>query len=179
MWTAGARQRISLRLNAPIGLTRHRAAAVGLQAPRMLGAFPALKPRSALVNGPVGCALMSGLSRGVRRWPSWVCACVSGPQLRHQQLFGRSFEAVPFTGLWCVIRVAGVSWWPGVLSGDALGQRHAEPGHAVERRAADPSPDPGPLGHAPAAAPSLRPRRAPGWQVRVCGRNAHCRARLP
>ena len=41
-------------------------------------------------------------------------------------------------GLWCVIRVAGVSRRPGVLSGNALEQRHAEPGHAVERRAADP-----------------------------------------
>ena len=40
--------------------------------------------------------------------------------------------------LWCAIRVAGVSRRPGVLSGDALGQRHAEPAHAVERRAADP-----------------------------------------
>jgi len=24
---------------------------------------------------------MSGLSHGVRRWPSWVCACVSGANL--------------------------------------------------------------------------------------------------
>ena len=30
---------------------------------------------------PVSCALMSGLSRGSRRWPSWVCACVSGTNL--------------------------------------------------------------------------------------------------
>jgi hypothetical protein len=31
-----------------------------------------------LVKDPVSCALMSGLSRGTCRWPSWVCACVSG-----------------------------------------------------------------------------------------------------
>ena len=38
MWTAGARQRISLRLDASIGLTRHGAAAAGLrQAPRRRG----------------------------------------------------------------------------------------------------------------------------------------------
>ena len=38
MWTAGARQQIPLRLDAPIGLTRHGAAAAGLrQAPRMWG----------------------------------------------------------------------------------------------------------------------------------------------
>src|ERR1700733_8210277 len=30
---------------------------------------------------PVSCALMSGLLRGVRRWPSWVFAYVSGTNL--------------------------------------------------------------------------------------------------
>lgn len=30
---------------------------------------------------PVSCALMSGLLRGVCRWPSWVCACVLGANL--------------------------------------------------------------------------------------------------
>ena len=55
------------------------------------GHFRLVKPRSASVRGPVGCALMSGLSHGVRRWPSWVCACVSGANLvrvlaaRHRQ----------------------------------------------------------------------------------------------
>ena len=34
--------------------------------------------RSALGEDPVRCALMSGLSRGACRWPSWVCACVPG-----------------------------------------------------------------------------------------------------
>jgi len=33
-------------------------------------------------GSPVSCALMSGLSRGVCRWPLWVCACVSGTNLR-------------------------------------------------------------------------------------------------
>ena len=42
---------------------------------------PVMKPRSTLVKDPVRCALMSGLSRGARRWPSWVCACVSGTNL--------------------------------------------------------------------------------------------------
>ena len=37
--------------------------------------------RSAEVKDPVSCALMSGLSRGARRWPSWVYACVSGTNL--------------------------------------------------------------------------------------------------
>ena len=30
------------------------------------------------VKDPVRSALMSGLSRGSSRWPSWVCACVPG-----------------------------------------------------------------------------------------------------
>jgi hypothetical protein len=34
-----------------------------------------------LAKGPVSCALMSGLWGGVRRWPSWVCAHVSGTYL--------------------------------------------------------------------------------------------------
>jgi hypothetical protein len=33
------------------------------------------------VKDPVSCALMSGLSRGTCRWPSWVYACVSGTNL--------------------------------------------------------------------------------------------------
>ena len=28
------------------------------------------------VEDPVSCGLMSGLRRGIRRWPSWVSACV-------------------------------------------------------------------------------------------------------
>jgi hypothetical protein len=36
---------------------------------------------SVLEKDPVGCALMSGLSRGACRWPSWVCAYVSGTNL--------------------------------------------------------------------------------------------------
>jgi len=39
----------------------------------------------------VRCAPMSGLSHGCCRWPSWVCACVSGtkPQsvLKAQSVF--------------------------------------------------------------------------------------------
>lgn len=37
--------------------------------------------RSTSVKDPVSRALMSGLSRGADRWPSWVCACVSGTNL--------------------------------------------------------------------------------------------------
>src|SRR4051794_39987893 len=37
--------------------------------------------RSALLEGPVRCALTSGLSRGRRRWPSWACARVPGTNL--------------------------------------------------------------------------------------------------
>jgi hypothetical protein len=33
------------------------------------------------VKDPVSCALMSDLLRGVRRWPSWVFAYVSGTNL--------------------------------------------------------------------------------------------------
>jgi hypothetical protein len=45
-------------------------------------ASPAVrKRRFASVNGPVRCALMSGLSRGRCRWPSWVCARVPGTNL--------------------------------------------------------------------------------------------------
>jgi hypothetical protein len=36
---------------------------------------------SALEKDPVSCALMSDLSRGIRRWPSWVCAYVSDTDL--------------------------------------------------------------------------------------------------
>jgi len=35
----------------------------------------------ALGEDPVSRALMSGLLRGVCRWPSWVCACVSDTNL--------------------------------------------------------------------------------------------------
>ena len=35
----------------------------------------------ACMEGPVSCALMSGLLRGTCRWPSWVCACVLGANL--------------------------------------------------------------------------------------------------
>ena len=38
--------------------------------------------RSAPVKDPVSRALMSGLSRGTCRWPSWVYACVSGTNLQ-------------------------------------------------------------------------------------------------
>src|SRR4028119_1049985 len=34
------------------------------------------------VEDPVSCGLMSGLRRGIRRWPSWVSACVSGANLK-------------------------------------------------------------------------------------------------
>ena len=37
--------------------------------------------RLAWLKGPVRCALMSGLSRGRRRWPPWVCAHVPGTNL--------------------------------------------------------------------------------------------------
>jgi hypothetical protein len=37
--------------------------------------------RSTSVKDPVSCALMSGLLRGDRRWPSWVYAYVSGTNL--------------------------------------------------------------------------------------------------
>ena len=40
-----------------------------------------MKRRSALAKDPVSCALMSGLQRGIDRWPSWVCAYVSGTNL--------------------------------------------------------------------------------------------------
>jgi hypothetical protein len=39
---------------------------------------------SALVKDPVRCALMSGLSRGTRRWPSWGFADVPGTKLHHE-----------------------------------------------------------------------------------------------
>ena len=39
---------------------------------------PLSNRRSALGKDPVRCALMSGLSRGACRWPTWVCACVPG-----------------------------------------------------------------------------------------------------
>src|SRR5215212_8655625 len=35
-----------------------------------------LKSDAGVREGPVSCALMSGLLRGICRWPSWVCACV-------------------------------------------------------------------------------------------------------
>src|SRR5919107_6125099 len=40
--------------------------------------------------------------------------------------------------LWCAIRVMGAERSLDALSGDALRQRHTEPGHPVEHRAADP-----------------------------------------
>jgi hypothetical protein len=51
---------------------------------RSLGAAGKIRLRnhcSALEKDPVSCALMSGLLRGVRRWPSWVYADVSGTNL--------------------------------------------------------------------------------------------------
>src|SRR3954468_6448754 len=39
---------------------------------------------------------------------------------------------------WCRNRIVDVGWSPGALSGDTPRHRHAEPGHAVQRRAADP-----------------------------------------
>jgi hypothetical protein len=39
---------------------------------------PRSNRRSAFGKDPVRCALMSGLSRGACRWPTWVCACVPG-----------------------------------------------------------------------------------------------------
>ena len=46
------------------------------------GMAAAGKSHSALETDPVSGALMSGLWRGVRRWPSWVCACVPGTNLK-------------------------------------------------------------------------------------------------
>src|SRR5215208_4386476 len=40
-----------------------------------------LKSDAGVREGPVSCALMSGLLRGICRWPSWVCACVLGANL--------------------------------------------------------------------------------------------------
>ena len=40
-----------------------------------------VRRHSALEKDPVSCALMSGLLRGACRWPSWVCAYVSGTNL--------------------------------------------------------------------------------------------------
>ncbi|MGH3100099.1 MAG: hypothetical protein ACRDPU_03850, partial [Thermoleophilia bacterium] len=34
------------------------------------------------MEDPVSCGLMSGLRRGIRRWPSWVSACVLGANLK-------------------------------------------------------------------------------------------------
>src|SRR3954462_5776622 len=48
---------------------------------RSLGTRPCVKRSLACVGGPVSPALMSGLLRGTCRWPSWVCACVSGAKL--------------------------------------------------------------------------------------------------
>jgi hypothetical protein len=42
---------------------------------------PFMNRWSTLMKDPVSCALMSGLSRGTCRWPSWVYACVSGTNL--------------------------------------------------------------------------------------------------
>ncbi len=39
---------------------------------------PLSNRRPAFGKDPVRCALMSGLSRGACRWPTWVCACVPG-----------------------------------------------------------------------------------------------------
>ncbi len=41
-----------------------------------------IRRRSTLGRNPVSCALMSGLPCGACRWPSWVCASVSGTNLR-------------------------------------------------------------------------------------------------
>jgi hypothetical protein len=48
----------------------------------MEGAAASTNYYSALEKGPVSCALMSDLLRGGRRWPSWVCAYVSGTDLK-------------------------------------------------------------------------------------------------
>ena len=67
MWTAGARQRISARLDAPIVLTWHGAATAKLrEAPRVRG-LGGIEARSALVKGPASCALVSGLTWGLLR----------------------------------------------------------------------------------------------------------------
>jgi hypothetical protein len=52
-----------------------------MTAQRMDRVFADESHPSALEKDPVSCALMSGLSCGVRRWPSWVCAYVSGTNL--------------------------------------------------------------------------------------------------
>jgi hypothetical protein len=75
---------------APCGASRaNRRFAPGVWGP-LLGRASRPKPdpcrpsrhrRLALLKGPVRCALMSGLSRGRCRWPSWVCARVPGTNL--------------------------------------------------------------------------------------------------
>jgi hypothetical protein len=63
-------------LHAPMTVT------IGVvRARRLLRKSPTLDSAadvSASMGDPVRCALMSGLSCGSCRWPSWVCACVPG-----------------------------------------------------------------------------------------------------
>jgi hypothetical protein len=57
------------------------------------------------VEDPVSCALMSGLLRGICRWPSWVCAYVSGANLNsvlkahshERHLLKPSYPVLPIT----------------------------------------------------------------------------------
>src|SRR3954452_986514 len=67
--------------------------------------------------------------------------------LRYIALFAQRFQKSPeLLGpteirayrRWCRNRIVDVGWSPCALSGDAPRHRHAEPGHAVQRRAADP-----------------------------------------
>src|SRR3712207_1972123 len=61
---------------------RSAASEAFLSGVRSLGTRPCVKRQPARVGGLVSRALMSGLLRGTCRWPSWVCACVSGAKLR-------------------------------------------------------------------------------------------------
>ena len=49
----------------------------------------------ALMRDPVSCALMSGLSCGACRWPSWVCADVSGTDLDSVLKCTREWPVLP------------------------------------------------------------------------------------
>jgi hypothetical protein len=60
-----------------------------------------VKRRSAFAKDPVSCALISGLQRSIRRWPSWVGAYVSGTNLS-----GALEERLLFAAVRSVIGIA-------------------------------------------------------------------------
>jgi hypothetical protein len=66
------------RLRALCGLSAAGVGSVQATSRAFETASPLSNRRSAFGKDPVRCALMSGLSRGACRWPSWVCACVPG-----------------------------------------------------------------------------------------------------